>query len=127
MPVLLTAYWEEVFHIIGKQISERLSEHVRSHFGADITVSLEQPKQSSFGELAIPVAFHLARQLKQAPKAIAAQIVTKIGPIEGVSALEVAGNGYINVRLDRAAYGYDVLKGGQERTLTAGKIIVEHT
>jgi len=116
-----------VFHITEKQISERVREHVRSRFGADITVSLEQPKQSSFGELAIPVAFHLARQLKQAPKAIATQMVADVGRIEGVSAMEVAGNGYINVRLDRGAYGYAVLHGAKERAPSGGKIIVEHT
>jgi arginyl-tRNA synthetase len=127
MPIPLTAYWEEVFHIIEKQIREQVREHVRSRFGADITVSLEQPKQSSFGELAIPVAFHLARQLKQAPKAIAAQMVTDVGTIPGVSAMEVAGNGYINVRLDRGAYGYAVLRGAEERVPSGGKIIVEHT
>src|ERR1700686_4813736 len=127
MPIPLTAYWEEVFHIIEKQINERLREHVRSRFGADIAVSLEQPKQSSFGELAIPVAFHLARQLKQAPKAIAAQMVADLGPIEGVSGMEVAGNGYINVRLDRGAYGYAVLQGARDRAQSGGKIIVEHT
>ena len=94
---------ERVFHLVENKISDRVREYVRSRFGADITVSLEQPKQSSFGELAIPVAFHLARQLKQAPKAIAAQMVADVGRIEGVSAMEVAGNGYINVRLDRGA------------------------
>jgi arginyl-tRNA synthetase len=116
-----------VFHIIEKQISERVREHVRSRFGADIAVTLEQPKQSSFGELAIPVAFHLARQLKQAPKAIATQMVADVGPIPGVSAMEVAGNGYINVRLDRGAYGYAVLRGAEDRAPSGGKIIVEHT
>jgi arginyl-tRNA synthetase len=116
-----------VFHLVEKTISERVREYVRARHGADITVSLEQPKQSSFGELAIPVAFHLARQLKQAPKAIAAQMVADLGAIEGVSALEVAGNGYINVRLDRGAYGYSVLQGAEDRIEAGGKIIVEHT
>jgi arginyl-tRNA synthetase len=89
---------------------------------------LEQPKQPSFGELAIPVAFQLARQLKQAPRAIATKLITDIGPIEGVSAMEVAGNGYINVRFDRGAYGEGVLRGAAARDETpAGKIIVEHT
>jgi arginyl-tRNA synthetase len=117
-----------VFHFIEQKISERVSEHVRSQYGVDIPVALEQPKQSSFGELAIPVAFHLARQLKRAPKAIAGEIVSAIGPMEGVSALEVAGNGYINVRLDRASYGYGLLHGAAEKSeKTASKIIVEHT
>jgi arginyl-tRNA synthetase len=117
-----------VFHFIEKTISERVSEHVRSHYGVDNPVALEQPKQSSFGELAIPVAFHLARQLKRAPKAIAAEIVSAITPMEGVSALEVAGNGYINVRLERGSYGFALLRGAAEKGQnTPGKIIVEHT
>jgi len=117
-----------VFHSIEKQISERVAAYVRSRYGAETTAPLEQPKQASFGELAIPVAFHLARQLKQAPKAIAAQIVADLGTVEGVSALEVAGNGYINVRLDRPTYALSILqRSGQTPTPIAGKIIVEHT
>jgi arginyl-tRNA synthetase len=117
-----------VFHQIEKQISQRVIALVRSRYGIETTGALEQPKQSSFGELAIPVAFHLARQLKQAPKAIAAEIVTGLGALEGVSALEVAGNGYINVRLDRAAYAHGVLhETGDPTANIPGKIIVEHT
>jgi arginyl-tRNA synthetase len=117
-----------VFHFIEKKISERVAGYVRSRYGVEAGATLEQPKQASFGELAIPVAFHLARQLKQAPKAIATQIVADLGPIEGVSAFEVAGNGYINVRLDRGAYAAGVLRGS-DRALESvpGKIIVEHT
>ena len=116
-----------MFHLVEKKISEQVREHVRSLHGADIAVTLEQPKQSSFGELAIPVAFHLARQLKQAPKVIAAKMVSDIGRIGGVSAMEVAGNGYINVRLDRGEYGHAVLQGAEDRGKSGGKIIVEHT
>jgi len=117
-----------VFHSIEKNISARVSGYVATKYGVAGAGALEQPKQSSFGELAIPVAFHLARQLKQAPRAIAAELVAGLGAIEGVAALEVAGNGYINVRLDRGAYGYGILhtanKTGEP---VSGKIIVEHT
>jgi arginyl-tRNA synthetase len=117
-----------VFHFIEINISERVAAHVRLRYGVEAGATLEQPKQASFGELAIPVAFHLARQLKQAPKAIATQIVSDLGPVEGVAALEVAGNGYINVRLDRGAYGYSVLRAAASTPeRVAGKIIVEHT
>ena len=118
---------ERVFHLVEKTISGRVRDHLVSRYGAEMNVTLEQPKQSSFGELAIPVAFHLARQLRQPPKAIAAQLVSDLGQIDGVSAMEVAGNGYINVRLDRAAYGYTVLRGAGTRAQSGGKIIVEHT
>ena len=117
-----------MFHSIEKNLSARVADYVKAKYGAEVASALEQPKQSSFGELAIPVAFHLARQLKQAPRAIAAELVAGLGGIEGIAALEVAGNGYINVRLDRGAYGYGVLQGTAEKLdLAPGKIIVEHT
>jgi arginyl-tRNA synthetase len=117
-----------VFHSIEKKISARVADYVRTKYGVESAGGLEQPKQSSFGELAIPVAFHLARQLKQPPRAIATELVAGLGSIEGVAALEVAGNGYINVRLDRGAYGYGALhNAGKIDEPVAGKIIVEHT
>ncbi len=89
---------------------------------------IEQPRQSDFGEIALPAAFQLAKQLRQAPKKIAAELVDEIGPIPGVASLEVAGNGYINIRFDRGAYGAALLAGEVPLTAeTAGKIIVEHT
>jgi arginyl-tRNA synthetase len=117
-----------VFHSIEKNLSTRVAEYVKAKYHVDVASTLEQPKQSSFGELAIPVAFHLARQLKQAPRAIAAELVAGLGAIDGVAALEVAGNGYINVRLDRGAYGQGALHAGNKTSESVpGKIIVEHT
>ncbi|HUA20206.1 MAG TPA: arginine--tRNA ligase [Bryobacteraceae bacterium] len=117
-----------MFHFIEKQIFSRVVSFVGGRWELSVPTMLEAPKQSSFGELAIPVAFHLARQLKRAPVSIAREMVENIGPLEGVSALEVAGNGYINVRLDRGEYGAGILQGkGEAREAIAGKIIVEHT
>ena len=117
-----------MFHSLEKKISARVADYVRTKYGVESGGTLEQPKQSSFGELAIPVAFHLARQLKQAPRAIATELVAGLGSIEGVAALEVAGNGYINVRLDRGSYGYGVLHASDTTgEPVPGKIIVEHT
>ncbi len=103
--------------------------HVASRYGADVPVVIEQPKQASFGEVAVPVAFHLARQLKQAPRNIAQQLIAGLPPIEGVEAMEIAGNGYINVRFNRGLYGYGVLTGQTLQIARAdeGKVIVEHT
>ncbi len=117
-----------MFHILEKRIAEAISARIQSLFGIETSVQIEQPKQSSFGELALPAAFQLARQLKKAPKAIAAEIDAAGGPIEGVASMEIAGNGYLNVRLDRGAYGAGVLAGvGAAPKETAAKIIVEHT
>lgn len=117
-----------MFHNIEKKISARMAEYVQAKYGVQTGGTLEQPKQSSFGELAIPVAFQMARQLKKAPRAIATELVSGLGAIEGVAALEVAGNGYINLRLDRGGYAAAILHGADEvREQVPGKIIVEHT
>src|SRR5271155_2820117 len=117
-----------MFHLLEKRISQAIAARIQSLYGIETTVQIEQPKQSSFGELAVPAAFQLARQLKKAPKAIAAEIDAVGGPIEGVAAMEIAGNGYLNVRLDRGAYGAGVLAGGGAVAReTATKTIVEHT
>src|ERR1039457_4823030 len=117
-----------MFHALEKQVQRAFHDHIQARYGIDLAVAVEQPKQSDFGELAVPAAFQLAKLLKQAPRKIAAELASGIGSIPGVSALEVAGSGYINIRFDRAAYGQGLLTPAAEETAAAsGKIIVEHT
>ena len=118
-----------MFHILEKQILDTISKHIQTRYGVDVQVSLEQPKQASFGELAAPAAFQLAKQLKRAPKQIAEELARDLSGMPGVDSLEVAGNGYLNIRLDRGAYGYGVIQGRDESSNDRAeeKIIVEHT
>ena len=91
-------------------------------------MALEQPRQASFGEFALPVAFQLARQLKKAPRAIAAELAAELPSIDGVQSLEVAGGGYINLRLDRGALCAAAIAPVSAAVIAAdGKVIVEHT
>ncbi|MBI5086116.1 MAG: arginine--tRNA ligase [Acidobacteria bacterium] len=111
-----------------KQVRDSFARFLADRFGADVPVVIEQPKQSSFGELALPVAFTLARQLKKAPKVIAGELAAQLPSIPGVAAIEVAGNGYLNIRLNRGQYAAALLSGEASAAgETAGKTIVEHT
>jgi arginyl-tRNA synthetase len=117
-----------MFHTLEEKVQHAFHDHIQARYGIDLAIAVEQPKQSDFGELAVPAAFQLAKQLKQAPRKIAAELAAELGPIPGVSALEVAGSGYINIRFDRAAYGLGLLApAAAETDAVAGKIIVEHT
>ena len=90
------------------ELQKRLGEHLRgvleAKYGLLIeNIPLEIPPELQFGELATPIAFELARKLRKAPKIIAQEIVAGLGELDGFAGFEVAGAGYINARLDRAA------------------------
>jgi arginyl-tRNA synthetase len=117
-----------VFHILEKQIHAAFREALRTRFELDPEFGLEQPRQSSFGEMAVPIAFQLAKTLRQPPKRAAEQLVEAVGQIPGVAAMEIAGNGYVNIRLNRGAYAQALLAGIEESLAeSTAKIIVEHT
>ena len=118
-----------MFHRIEKQVQDQFQSHIAARYGISVPVVIEQPKQSDFGELALPVAFALARQLKQSPKKIAQELIESIGPIKGALPPELAGGGYINIRFNRASYAASLLHGASPSPdeTSAGKTIVEHT
>jgi arginyl-tRNA synthetase len=117
-----------MFHFLEKRIAEEFAAKINTLYAVRTPVQTEQPKQPDFGEIALPAAFQLARNLKKAPKAIAAELSAAVGAIEGVAAIEIAGNGYMNVRLDRGYYGDALLRGETLGTrVEAEKTIVEHT
>jgi arginyl-tRNA synthetase len=118
-----------MFHFLEKRIAEAFAAKIGALYAVNGPVQTEQPKQASFGEIAVPAAFQLARQLKKAPKAIAAELSNAVGAIEGVASIEIAGNGYMNVRLDRGYYGVSLLSEREApgNGAEADKTIVEHT
>ncbi|HEX7359225.1 MAG TPA: arginine--tRNA ligase [Bryobacteraceae bacterium] len=117
-----------MFEDIESQLASAVEQELASRFGLTVKVALEQPKQSAFGEFAIPVAFQLARQLRRPPRQIAQDLAAGISAIPGISAFEIAGNGYINVRLDRGVYAASLLHPPpSEAREPVEKIIVEHT
>lgn len=80
----------------------------------DVTLSqlaMEQPPSIAMGELALPVAFELAKRLRKAPRAIATELAAELSAevaagqpeLQGIAAVEVAGAGYLNIKLDRGA------------------------
>jgi len=113
---------------LESRILSAVFQHILIRYGVEIAVALEQPRQASFGELALPVAFQLARQLKKTPRAIAEELVAELPSIAGVQTLEAAGGGYINLRLDRGALcAAAIAPAPADAIAVDGKVIVEHT
>ena len=70
----------------------------------DCVIPIEYPPNRTLGDLGTPVAFDLARRLRKAPRVIAEELAAELGPIPGVSRVEAAPNGYLNVFLDRPGF-----------------------
>ncbi len=121
-----------MFQDIAQKLAVAIEQELLKKFGVTFKVLVEQPKQSSFGDLAIPAAFQLARELRRPPRQIAEELVRGLPKVDGIESYEIAGNGYLNVRLDRAAYADAVLRTREAPDIEtavpgAEKIIVEHT
>jgi arginyl-tRNA synthetase len=75
--------------------------------GAGERAAFESPKQATMGDLATPAAMQLAKPLKQNPRQLAQALCAALLATPAfqawVQALEVAGPGFINIRLKPAA------------------------
>ena len=110
-------------------LSARLTETYGLAAADQPAIGVEYAPTRAMGDLALPVAFELARRLRKAPRAIAQELAAAAGAIEGVTRVEAAANGYLNCFLDRAAFLRARLAPDAPATLPAddGKTIVEHT
>jgi arginyl-tRNA synthetase len=91
-------------------------------------IAIEIPPRRALGDLAVPLAFELARRLRKAPRVIAQEIAAALGTIEGIARIEAAPNGYVNLFIDRTAALTRWLTGDQTAPSDPGsKTIVEHT
>ncbi|HMH18012.1 MAG TPA: arginine--tRNA ligase [Burkholderiales bacterium] len=66
-------------------------------------ISLERPKQAQHGDFSCPAAMQLARVLKRNPRELALELVAALPASEWLERAEVAGNGFINLRVRPAA------------------------
>jgi arginyl-tRNA synthetase len=114
------------------ELQKALAEHIRAVLKAKYELEVENipveiPPELKFGELATPIALQLARTLRKAPKIIAQEIVAALGSVNGFAGFEVAGAGYINARMDRAAGVKSVVFAEGRPPSAQDHSLVEHT
>jgi len=117
-----------VYLELQKRLGATLRAVLKAKYDLEIeNIPLETPPDLQFGELATPIAFELARKLRKAPKIIAQEIVSAIGQLEGFAGFEVAGAGYINARIDRAAGVRNTVSAAPVPPSAKDHSLVEHT
>jgi len=67
-------------------------------------VAIEPPRDSSHGDLAVNAAMVLAKAAKKRPRDIADKLVEKLQQLDDVYTAEIAGPGFINLRIHADAW-----------------------
>ena len=84
--------------VIAAAFSEGLIEG-----SAPQTITLERPKNRDHGDYATSIALQLAKAAGKNPREIATIVQSAIAGIAGVTKVEIAGPGFINITLDRTS------------------------
>jgi len=126
------------------EISQALREAVREASRSQLDIDLEQvvvevPPKPEFGDFAFPVAFDLAKKIKQEtgekrnPRELAEALKGTLSASDLVSRVDVAGAGYLNVFIDRSRFLNENSAADPLPLLSksadpsAEKVCVEHT
>ncbi len=93
-------------------IASLFNEALKNMGVAEAAVLLERPKVAAHGDLACNVAMQLARQLKKNPRQIATELIEQLKTLPATQSLieefEIAGPGFINMRLSQQAKTFAV-------------------
>ena len=112
-------------------VADALRSALSRAFGLDHDPTVEVPPQRRLGDLASPCALHLARELRQAPRAIAERLVQAMDLPPGFDRVTVEGPGYVNFHLDRTRFAAAMLDAVPVAPSSdvdqPAKVIVEHT
>ena len=68
-------------------------------------IVIDRPRSREHGDYATPVALKLAKANGRPPRAIAEVVARYLTGTPGISSVEIAGPGFLNIRLDTAAAG----------------------
>jgi len=123
--------------ILRELLKKQVQIAAKDLFGIELAdVVAEVPPKTELGDLAFPVAFELAKRIKQstgekrAPRAIAEDLRLRLSTVPQVARIEVAGAGYLNLFFDRASLLLELTSPDGNPALdleNAPKRMVEHT
>jgi arginyl-tRNA synthetase len=73
--------------------------------GVPAAVVVERPKNREHGDYATNVALQLAKRAGVPPRQLASALADRLGASDGIAAVDVAGPGFLNVRVAAGAQG----------------------
>lgn len=98
-----------------EQALRRVPELAEYRQAQSIGAAVERTRDPRHGDFTTNVAMQLAKPLRRKPRDLAEAIVAALPENELVSAIEIAGPGFINFRLGRAAFHREIERVLRER------------
>jgi len=115
---------------IKKHLKESIYQILKDSYPLEMdNIDISYTPTIDMGDLALAFPFQLAKKMKRPPREIAAEITPKLESLEGITKVDVAGAGYINLFIDRQEFFLSKLQNFGRTTLVREeeKIIIEHT
>ena len=94
----------ELIAIVARDVIAQRDPEVAASIDSS-AIAFERPKNRDHGDWATSVALKLAKRVGVAPRDLAADLAGRIAEIEGVATVDIAGPGFLNIRLDASAAG----------------------
>ena len=94
-----------------------LAEHSLDTSALPDTITVERPRNPEHGDYATNVALQLGKKVGVNPRELAGWLAAALADVDGIAAAEIAGPGFVNLRIDAAAQGVvvaNVLDAGAE-------------
>jgi len=82
-----------------------LSEHGLDTAALPDTVTVERPRNPDHGDYATNLALQLGKKVGANPRELAGWLAAALAQADGIAAADIAGPGFVNLRLDASAQG----------------------
>jgi arginyl-tRNA synthetase len=89
--------------VLAAAADRNVSDALAGFTAADVI--LERPKNRDHGDWASSIALKVSKPLGLNPRELAEELAAGLNGTPGISSLDIAGPGFINIRLDAAAAG----------------------
>jgi arginyl-tRNA synthetase len=82
-----------------------LAEHSLDTSALPETITVERPRSPEHGDYATNLALQLGKKVGVNPRELAGWLATALAGTEGIAAAEIAGPGFVNLRIEASAQG----------------------
>jgi len=93
----------ELAELLKTTAAAVLTEHDLDTSALPATVTVERPRNPEHGDYATNLALQLAKKVGANPRELAGWLATALAAADGISSADVAGPGFVNLRLDASA------------------------